>query len=656
MFLPIGNEDAYIRRTPWVSAAIILLCVGVQVWSSSVEDERYERANALAEELYEYQRAHPYLVPPAEESPEVSRLCAVAREDSSWTHFAPIEPETLAIEQDILNTQARLLSDAVAALPSRMLGLVPAHPKPVSFLTSMFAHGGWFHLLSNLWFFFFLGLVLEDTYGPVVFALFYLASGLVAALTHVVAFPDSEIPLVGASGAIAGVMGAYMVRHGKDRIRMLWFILMRSGTFLAPAWALLGIWIVEQIYFALTTPAEVGGGIAYLAHVGGFAAGVGGAFLIRFKGWEGVSPRAAVNALDVLPKARGALGKAKELLATGDPAGALVAVKRAAERDPDSLPVAEVLWRAHEQLGAKDAAREAALRVLRGQLAAHNGPAALSAWRQIRASFGDERPPAERWRLIGLLTDREARPVLESLARDPRAGVLRDKAQARLDQAAHPGLGSGEEADPDAELLALLDAPLGEAPAKPRRPSRSHQAASRPPAGPSEASRPPAGPSGEAPVSPPPRAPAPRSPETAAPAAGLVQVHRARPARLEDQSLLFPDGRRLPFERVRRVVVAVVGSERRGALVDLVTTPPGASPAVVVRITSADVDAARLLGRPVGGAWEAFVALAGHLAARAGVPLEPQAGGPRAFPSVGAYEAATFGALPARGRPRRAVG
>jgi membrane associated rhomboid family serine protease len=140
-------------------------------------------------------------------------------------------------------------------------------------LTSMFLHGGWMHLLGNMWFLHLFGDNLEDEMGHGRFALFYLAGGLAAAALQVGADPSSPLPMVGASGAIAGVMGGYLLLFPKARVDVLFIFVIFFRVFAIPAWIVLGVWFGIQVFSGVSMPSD-GGGVAYLAHVGGFVGGL----------------------------------------------------------------------------------------------------------------------------------------------------------------------------------------------------------------------------------------------------------------------------------------------------------------------------------------------------------------------------------------------
>lgn len=139
--------------------------------------------------------------------------------------------------------------------------------------TSMFLHGSWIHLLGNMWFLWLFGNNIEDSMGRVRFIVFYLVCGVAAALGQVASNPASPIPMVGASGAISGVMGAYLVLYPRVRV----YALVPIGFFLTsvalPAWLMLVYWFVLQLVGGLAARADVGG-VAFWAHAGGFVAGL----------------------------------------------------------------------------------------------------------------------------------------------------------------------------------------------------------------------------------------------------------------------------------------------------------------------------------------------------------------------------------------------
>jgi len=143
-------------------------------------------------------------------------------------------------------------------------------------LTSMFLHGSWMHLLGNMWFLWLFGNNIEDSMGHLRYAAFYFICGVAAAFAQVAANPASGIPMVGASGAISGVMGAYLVLYPRVRVWVLVFLGFFVTTMALPAWTMLLYWFVLQFIGGLAglVAADEGGGVAFWAHAGGFVAGL----------------------------------------------------------------------------------------------------------------------------------------------------------------------------------------------------------------------------------------------------------------------------------------------------------------------------------------------------------------------------------------------
>lgn len=157
-------------------------------------------------------------------------------------------------------------------------GLIPARIAAgqgyETILTHMFLHGSWMHLLGNMLFLWIFGDNLEARMGRLGFLAFYLASGLAAALAQDLMDPASRIPMVGASGAIAGVLGGYIWLYPRARVDVLFIIVIFFKVIPIPAWIVLGFWFATQLIAGTATPTEAGG-VAYWAHVGGFVAGLG---------------------------------------------------------------------------------------------------------------------------------------------------------------------------------------------------------------------------------------------------------------------------------------------------------------------------------------------------------------------------------------------
>jgi membrane associated rhomboid family serine protease len=180
---------------------------------------------------------------------------------------------------------------------------LPLWERLMPLFTCLFLHGGWLHLIGNMWFLYVFGDNVEDRLGHARFAVFYLACGLGGGIAHVLTDPASPIPTVGASGAIAGVMGAYLLMYPHARVLTLVPIWLFFTFLEIPAWVFLGIWMLLQVFqgVAAVSAAAEAGGVAWFAHVGGFVVGAAWVFLVpkaraddswveryrpRMRGWE----------------------------------------------------------------------------------------------------------------------------------------------------------------------------------------------------------------------------------------------------------------------------------------------------------------------------------------------------------------------------------
>ncbi|HZP33289.1 MAG TPA: rhomboid family intramembrane serine protease [Candidatus Acidoferrales bacterium] len=152
---------------------------------------------------------------------------------------------------------------------------IAAGQRWITILTAMFMHGSWMHIIGNMVFFWAFGPEIEDAMGPIRYLIFYLLGGLVAFGAQIAAMPASSIPNLGASGAIAAIMGAFIITYPRDRIRTLLFLGWFVTVTVLPAALLIGLWFLLQLFSEVGSVAQAqSGGVAYMAHVGGFVFGV----------------------------------------------------------------------------------------------------------------------------------------------------------------------------------------------------------------------------------------------------------------------------------------------------------------------------------------------------------------------------------------------
>ena len=154
-------------------------------------------------------------------------------------------------------------------------GLIPAEFSIINIFTSMFIHGSISHIIGNMWFLWIFGDNVESVLGHVKYTLFYILCGVIAAFTQILIDPTSEIPMIGASGAIAGVLGLYMMRFPHARVHVFAFIIIFFTTFRVPAIIVLGFWFFNQLTNGMgSLGLDTTGGVAWFAHIGGFITGI----------------------------------------------------------------------------------------------------------------------------------------------------------------------------------------------------------------------------------------------------------------------------------------------------------------------------------------------------------------------------------------------
>lgn len=191
-------------------------------------------------------------------------------------------PQAIMKNKDVLVPVARTSQGQI--LTALYQGL---NPKWLTIFSSMFMHGGIMHIAGNMLYLWIFGNNIEDALGHFAFILFYFAAGFIAALAHILTNINSTIPLVGASGAIAGVLGAYFYLFPKSKVRTLVFLGIFWTFVEIPAVIVLGFWFVSQLLNLMGSSGSLGGGVAYAAHIGGFVAGLalilimGGKSLLR---------------------------------------------------------------------------------------------------------------------------------------------------------------------------------------------------------------------------------------------------------------------------------------------------------------------------------------------------------------------------------------
>ena len=292
ILIPIGRDDAEIRRHAFVSYVIIALnLLAFVAVESASRTSRVHEIQQSWNRMGEYLMERPYLKVPPEVEPKLndSARAYLAKTREAIEKAGGLPPaRTIAREQATLNKMAAEAYAAAQSLPQLRFGFVPADSSFVDLVASMFIHAGLLHLVGNLLFFFVSGPFVEDVFGRPLFAALYVTGGFAASLTYAAKHPEGTVPLVGASGAIAAVMGAYLIRFLRSKVEFLFLPFfwrpMWHFRFFLPAFVVLPLWFVQQ-WLEMQSESS-GGGVAFSAHVGGFVYGMAAALIVKLTGFE----------------------------------------------------------------------------------------------------------------------------------------------------------------------------------------------------------------------------------------------------------------------------------------------------------------------------------------------------------------------------------
>jgi len=620
LLFPVRVEDAEVDRVPAVSIGIAAACAAAFLLTWVVPKDPDGMHGDGFREILRYYEEHPYLTVQPRilddyQRPEGRATIEQMHEETPVT----VDEGTRALEQIHLDSLVDDFAVAAAASPMRRFGLVPARGllQP-GWLTHMFLHFGWLHILGNMFFFYLVGPLLEDLWGRRFFGGFYLAGGMIAALAHFGIDPRSTVVMAGASGAIAACMGAFSYRCANRRIRMAYMIgWVRRGTFLIPAWLWGGFWFAGEVYGLVSHASE---GVAVMAHIGGFLFGFGAATLLDKSGYEARALAPAVQEKTTWTQ-HPSTELARAALERGDEPAAAEACRNVLREQPLDREAAVALARI--ECGPAAAIPLLQNLAVRGEI----GQAWLMALELGPAFDPDRLPDKLAYQLAGATeaaADAGDLPTQLDAAIGRRQGPLAAKALLR---AAKRCFAAGRDGDGDAHLAAaralpnLLPEMLAQIDAAARIAGRGASAASPPP---------------------PDQAPS------------AVRVLACRLVELAEDALhveLAPGKtRRLDFKGLAGVAAGVVANAQGAAiLTDFIVSwgTSGEAPSAI-RISGNQLGLSSLF--PGVPPKEAYAKFLGHVLARfAGKPLpsrEALTNGdyPR-FPSVAALNAAFYGAF-----------
>src|SRR5581483_6193902 len=290
-------------------------------------------------------------------------------------------------ELDSLDSQyIQLKASSIA----EQYAFIPAHPRPISYLTANFLHGGWLHIIGNMWFLWLAGFVLEDVWGRPIYTIFYFIAGAAALQFHAWTNPASTVPTLGASGAVAALMGAFMVRFPKMKIEILWlFGFFRTYRFNAPAVALLPLWLAMEVFYG--TLLGHTSGVAHWAHVGGFVFGALAAVGLRYSGLETKANQRIERDLNLDSDAE--IQQASELIDNGQLDQATTLLNAYLSKKPDSVDAHRLLLTVHHRKGDEAAAIKLLASLCASHLKSGEDELAWSAYEEFRNAGGKNLEP-----------------------------------------------------------------------------------------------------------------------------------------------------------------------------------------------------------------------------------------------------------------------
>jgi membrane associated rhomboid family serine protease len=390
------------RRWPIITMTLILANLLIFASTHRTVDQQDSHLWKVEKHILILAATHPSLVP----TPEVTEFLAGFKSQfpDDWAEMqnpnsdavdewdAQIrqidDPAALQAEMESLGIQ---YSQLIASSITERYAFVPVHRKPITYLTSTFLHVDWWHVIGNMWFLWLAGFVLEDTWGRPLYSVVYLAAGAFASQSDAWARPGSIIPSVGASGAIAGLMGAFLVRFPKMKIRMMWFFdlgLFPFSRFWMRAYWLLPIWVLMEINYGMGPSDNIG----HWAHVGGFLFGGIAAVAIRHSGLEHEVNERIEEKVAWTPAPE--ITQAGDLMEHGQFDEAAATLNNYLTAKPDSVEAWNLLRAGHWQRSDVPAYREVTVTLCGLHLQAREYEAAWKDYEEFLQLGGDKMPPA----------------------------------------------------------------------------------------------------------------------------------------------------------------------------------------------------------------------------------------------------------------------
>lgn len=412
MFIPLRHENMEGRRWPVISIALVLINLVVFLATHGQIEDQSPKDGEVRAHILLLAAMHPELTMP----PEVREFVTSFAEKHSgtwkeaqspnrdvadaWDAKIRLMEDQTALQQE-MDSLTEQFSNAKQTSVLEQYAFTPAHPKPIAYLTANFLHGGWLHLIGNMWFLWLAGAILEDTWGRVIYPIVYLVAGVAALQFHAWLNPGSLTPTLGASGAVAALMGAFLVRFPKTKIEVAVVLGLRSLSnlalgkgirFKAAAYWLLPLWLLMEVFSGALFGSY--SGVAHWAHVGGFAFGALAGLGLRYSGLEH-KVNEAIEA-KVTWTADRELVEATEQMEKGNLDLAVVTLEKYIVAKPNSTDAYSLLQQIYWRKNNLPAYRDAIVKLCQLHLKAQDAEAALHDYDEYRNS-GGEAIPAPTW-------------------------------------------------------------------------------------------------------------------------------------------------------------------------------------------------------------------------------------------------------------------
>jgi membrane associated rhomboid family serine protease len=400
MLIPLKHENMEARRWPVITIGLIAINTIVFLFTLSTLDNETKKLGEVKSHILILAALHPELKMKSESQglvdgfkqshPSQWQQVQNPHRDVINAYDAKIkmteDTSQLQDEMDSLNaTLVQLSSTSI----SEQYAFVPAHPNPISYLTANFLHGGWLHIIGNMWFLWLAGFVLEDVWGRWLYPVFYLIAGAAALQFYAWTNAGSITPTLGASGAVAALMGAFLVRFPKMKIQMAWLFMFRLYRFKAAAYWLLPLWLFMEIFYGSLFGSN--GGVAHWAHVGGFLFGAVAALAIQRSGLEHKANQAIEEKLAW--KAEAEVDQAGNMMEQGQLADALSLLTQYVAAKPNSIDAWNLIRQIHTRQNNTPGHMEATIRTCALHLKAHEVEAAFQDYADFIDSGGGKLPP-----------------------------------------------------------------------------------------------------------------------------------------------------------------------------------------------------------------------------------------------------------------------